>query len=976
MADPRALDANADCWEVRMLGGLLVNRGSRRIAFRTKKTAGVLAYLVFHGARPVAKDVLVGLFWPDCDPAKGRQSLRMAISSLRAEMANDGNPSPVHSDRDTVWIDLDQVTCDAHVLQRCLDLAERESDRDARIDLLRRACEPYVGPLLAGYGDSWIIAQALELEERFAQAVIELAQERMGRGEHAEAVQSLRRAISICSDREDLHVALLRVYRESGQVSAALKQYEELERMLDDNWGEAPSDEAARVMESLSSPEPRTTPVARPTRAVVAAEPSTASHFYGRSDEIAELADLLLPSEHRCRLVTLVGLGGSGKTRLAQRVTRIVGEGIEQRAWFVSLIGVREEQHVFERIMAALDLPQTASQDPVRTIAAALGSGDSLLVLDNLEQMAVLARRSIEQLLRAAPQLSILATSRVPLDAEGEHLFFVRPLPLPAGYHNLAELRASPSVALVVDAAQLVRPGFAISHVNAQSVWLLCQRLEGLPLALELAAARLGTLTPAQLLASLGRRSDLAALTNRARPEQQNLRAVVEWSVGQLEPDARQAFACISVCQGGFVMALAESLLGPKAHEIVTKLNRLSLVHWTETAQELRFAMLETVREIASEMLAELPDLNRRSRQAHFKFLEAIFVREQSSEAMQSETENLRSAIEAGIAGDVDAEPLWQAMGGLGKLVDSRGSPRSWITPTEQLFAATCSNLSVAGQIDAHLLLSQLHYGARDIAAAFDHAYAGSQLAAEFGDPARIVLTALALSNPSLLRGRYDDARSALERAMLVLDHGGELADAYRAECLAQLGWTSFVRGEEAASEPHFRAALEYAERSPRSRAYGLALAGLASAVGFTDHDAGQPLFQKAAIHIQNHGTPESLARLRYQWAHIEYLHGRVDQALDLIEQSLRGFADAGITLGQVPLMVAGTIFARADRPESAALCWQRSEASREQYGTAFFPAQRADYEREHARLSRWPSVDDAVTLSDTELLLRIFPAS
>jgi predicted ATPase len=334
--------------------------------------------------------------------------------------------------------------------------------------------------------------------------------------------------------------------------------------------------------------------------------PTTLTSFIGREQELVDLAQLL----GTARLVTLTGPGGSGKTRLAIEAGRPVVDRFPDGVWIVDLSGVSDPTGVLPAIAQVLGVTETAGSSLAVALAAYLRHRQLLLVLDNFEQV-VEAALNVYDLLVAAPQLTVLVTSRTLLRVEGEQEYAVAPLPLPdAGLgDSLAALAQNPAVQLFVARAAALGGGFTLTTENAPAVAELCRRLEGLPLVLELAAARVKLFSPAALLARLDRHLPLLTGGARSLPaRQQTLRATIAWSWDLLAPAEQVLVQRLGVFAGGWTLKAAEAVCNPQGKvDVLDALAALvdqNLVQQREVAGESRFSMLATLREFALEQLA------------------------------------------------------------------------------------------------------------------------------------------------------------------------------------------------------------------------------------------------------------------------------------------------------------------------------------------------------------------------------------
>ena len=390
--------------------------------------------------------------------------------------------------------------------------------------------------------------------------------------------------------------------------------------------------------------------------------PALATPLVGREEDLARVRAVIIGPG--VRLVTLTGLGGVGKTRLALAAAAALGEGFAHGVFFVALAAVTGAEVMWKSLAGSLDV---SGDGPAASVVTQyLSERRMLLVLDNLEQLDG-AAGVVAALLAAAPGLVVLATSRRPLHLQGEQELPVPPLEVP-GVTGVREVAACAAVRLFAQQAGLVRPGFAITADNAADVAAICARLDGLPLAIELAAARVKLLGPKALLARLGRSLDLAAADLGRPSRQQTLRNTIGWSYGLLAPQAARVFGRISVFAGGCdldaLAAVAVTDDGDLARsdplDLVAELADVSLITVTEgTDGEPRVGLLETIREYALECLAEAGDLEH-TRRRHAAYYAAFAERAAEQvhklehlvwlDRLEAEHDNLRAALSWSLA--------------------------------------------------------------------------------------------------------------------------------------------------------------------------------------------------------------------------------------------------------------------------------------------------------------------------------------
>ena len=362
--------------------------------------------------------------------------------------------------------------------------------------------------------------------------------------------------------------------------------------------------------------------------------PTQLTTFVGRERELAEALDLLT----RTRLLTMTGPGGTGKTRLSLQVAAAAADRFGDGVWFVALEPVRDPALVAPTIARVLGASDNSTRPPLDILADAVGTGTVLLLLDNFEQV-VAGAPVVAELLRRCGNLTVLVTSRAALRVSGEQEYPVPGLPAPPDMSHLSEverlnlplglrtldpdaLNQYEAVRLFIARALSVKPGFTVTNANAPAVAGICAQLHGMPLAIELAAARIKLLSPEQILARLGQHLALLTAGSRDLPErQQTLRGAIAWSYDLLDEGARRLLNRLSVFRGGFQLEMAEAVCGPAgeiAGDVVDRLGQLvdhSLVKLDDERDQPRFALLETIREYAAEMLTtsgEVEELRRR----------------------------------------------------------------------------------------------------------------------------------------------------------------------------------------------------------------------------------------------------------------------------------------------------------------------------------------------------------------------------
>jgi predicted ATPase/class 3 adenylate cyclase len=418
------------------------------------------------------------------------------------------------------------------------------------------------------------------------------------------------------------------------------------------------------------------------------------SAFIGRDAELAEVSELVATS----RLVTLTGAGGSGKTRLALQVAAGLLDGSGDGVWFTDLAAVTDPDLVAGTVASVLSIQDEPGRPVAGTLTEAIGERSLLIVLDNCEQVIDACAKLADALLRACPNLALLATSREPLGIDGEHVHRLPPLATPTPDDDLAAIRGSEAVRLLADRATQAGTPLIMDERTAPVIGRICRRLDGIPLAIELAAARLRIMTVTELDARLDQQFTLLTGGSRAAPpRQQTLHAMIDWSWELLAGAERDMLAVLSAFVGGFDLAACEAVMAgadippDQALDLLGSLVEKSLVHFDNTAEPGRYRLLETVRQFAAHRLgAQGPAADAAARTGHCDHYLALaeaaapllIARDQAEwlDRLDTELGNLRAAIAFSLT---QADPVpglrlaaalrifWKARGHAGEAVDA-----------------------------------------------------------------------------------------------------------------------------------------------------------------------------------------------------------------------------------------------------------------------------------------------------------------
>ena len=647
-----------------LFGSLQITLDGEPITARLwAKPQALLACLAVEADVPHRREHLAGVLWPEQSDDAARTSLRQALRQLhqviRDDLAHflDVTPQTIQFNSSSDC-QLD-VTEFAVLIRACDQHAHRQRETcRACVERLQRAAALYRGDLLAGFFlkdsaafEEWALVKREQLRHQAIAALNTLAEHYARRGEFALMEQAARRQIEIDPLYEDAHRQVMRALTWRGQRNAALAQYESLRKALAEEIGAPPEKETLALEASIRDE-------TCPSPPALTNVPHPLTSFIGRQCEVAEVKHLL----ETTRLLTLTGAGGCGKTRLALQVaTAIVhANHFKDGVWWIDLAALRDPALVPQAVAAPFDLSESPGIPLINVLTNYLSSRQSFLILDNCEHLIEACARFVEALLSACPRLRVLTTSRQAFGIGGEVTWRVPSLALPSADqpHTAKEALHCDAIQLFVERAMTVAPNWKLAE-HTETVAAICARLDGIPLAIELAAARLKLLSAEQIAARLDARFDL--LTNGSRtalPRHQTLRATMDWSYNLLSDVERVLLRRLSVFAGGCTLEAAEAIWAEDNSSVLDGLTALvdkSLVVVEQTDIAMRYRMLETVRQYAREKLiasGEAEAIRDRHLDFFVTFAEEVEPKLRGTEQfhwldrLEVEHDNLRAALE------------------------------------------------------------------------------------------------------------------------------------------------------------------------------------------------------------------------------------------------------------------------------------------------------------------------------------------
>ena len=755
---------------VRLLGGFGVEVGGRTVdasRWRLTKARTVVKLLALDPAQRLHREYLLDLLWPDLSPAAAANNLHQALHAARRALAGEGADGLLElRDQVVVLRASGLVEVDAELFRTRAEAALDSGDLAG----LRAAHAAYQGELLPeDRYEGWVRGPRDELHALHREVLVRLGDRARADGSLAEAKAVLELALQADPLHEPALRSLLRVLATEGRRSAALQRYERARDDLRSAYGTDPDPETRQLYRELlvGSADTGTTEPGDTLPAGGHNLPPAVTSFVGRDRELAQVRRLL----QRTQLLTLTGPGGAGKTRLAQEAARLEAAGMPDGAWLVDLVPVRHRHLVADTVAVAMGLPPAAGRDPLRALTLQLGRRRLLLILDNCEHLLPECARVVTTLRANCPGVSVLATSREPLHVEGEVVLRVPSLalPEPGAEPDPETLAGLASVRLFTERVRDLSPDFTLDRTNAAAVVEICRRLDGMPLALELAAARTAYLEPAEIAERLG-----DALSVLGRPgtatRHATLRAALEWSHDLLTAEEQCLLRRLAVFEGGCTLAAAERVCAGDsvpAAEILGVLGRLvdkSLVQVDRLGGRSRYRLLDTVRQLAAERLQRAGETGA-LRDAHSDFFRELAAEHDldGSASTRAERPRLldleRGNLRAALAHSLEAAPndalalavslwrFWMARGHYVEGVDWLHRALDAASGTGQLRAAALRGLAVL----------ELRLGHLDTATELGHQAAGlPELIA--APEQELVLNRLFVGFLSWLAGDFDAA--------------------------------------------------------------------------------------------------------------------------------------------------------------------------------------------------------------------------
>src|SRR5580693_9521170 len=916
----------------------------------------LLIMLALHPGQLVTASQLIDGLWPQEMPAGAGNALQALVSRLRRAL-----PEAVIESRPSGYqLNIDPRSTD---IVRFEDLvaAGRSQLRDdpaAAGQTLRQALALWRGPALADVADTDFGQAAIaRLDELRLTAIEQRVDADLRTGNTASLVAELEGLVIAHPMREPLAARLMRALHAAGRRGAALEVFEQTRKRLVNQLGVEPSAELAALHLQILRDEPP-----------AESDPKTPWHpsnhtsrnntnlraeltsFVGRDAELRQVAELL----GAYRLITLTGPGGAGKTRLAVEAARAELPAAPDGVWLIELAPVTDPADVTSAVLSALGLREQALVSPARPrrltpeapappdelsrLLSALSAKRTLLVLDNCEHLVAAAAALADRVLAACPQVRIMATSREPLNITGEALWTVGPLTLPPDpavtsfSAERAVVHDSASVLLLTQRARAVAPGFEVTPDNAPAVATICRALDGMPLAIELAAARLRSMAPEQIAARLGDRFQLLSSGSRtAMPRHQTLRAVVDWSWDLLDDAERTLWRRFSVFTGGATLEAAEQvcsgsgLPADRVLDLLTALAEKSLL--TVRHDPPRYWMLEIIRAYGQERLAEAGE-SHEVREAHAQYFTRLAEASQDHllraeqldwlEKLSADQDNLHAAIRGAVAaGDGPAAVRLAATLGwywslrsmkvegaelIAEALSARGAEAA-----EPEYLAVAYAMGALLAIDTPLRAAGLHW--------LDRAAA---LAARITDPVNPVMPLL--GPLAALFGAPDPARGPVGPDVFDDAAGNPHPWVAAMARILRGHWTLNLGQRHAQAEADFLAAASILAELGERWAQAVAFGGLAALEGWRgEHAVAVGHYRQARDLVAAFGSTEDEVQFRLFMVRQLWLAGEPEAAWDELSRAQPDAERLGLPeLRAFAVYTAGDLARLDGRPEAA----------------------------------------------------------
>lgn len=902
---------------INLLGNYQIEQQARPIRLSTRKTESLLAYLVLH-PQSHGRETLAALFWGDSSDTKARNSLRNALTVLRKRLGHnlllvDRQSVSINTDY-PLWVDVLEFETQA---TNYLAATNPESNQ-VNIDL-------YQNNLLTEFYDEWIFPLREHYRSLFIKTLLQVTQQMRSQSEYEKAIETASKIIKFDPSNERAHQHIMFCHAAMGNRNAAIKQYEECHRILTEELGVEPEKETSVLYEWIK----QTPSEANSLEAQITNLPFSLTSFVGRKRELSEIKQKLITT----RLLTLTGPGGSGKTRLALQIGIELLDNFKDGIWWVDLTTLKDKSLVAYLIAKSMGVHEIPNQPLEETLVHFLHSKHLLLIIDNCEHLIEPCANITHFLSERCSQLTILATSRESLNVAGEQTWQVPTLSLPDTQKiSLIDLLLEyEAIRLFVERAKTSNSEFIISEQNASFVAQICSRLDGIPLALELAAARIKLLTPEQIATRLDDRFRLLTGGSRTAPlRHQTLQATMDWSYDLLNDKEQRLFRSLAVFSGSWDLDATEMICSASGHikkseilDLLTNLVDKSLViqDGAENGKS-RYRLLETIRQYALEMLIQSGESHKVQKYHLDHYLRLV--------------ESAKPHLGFFLA---DKEMLsW-----LGVLIPEHDNLRAAITFCKANPSHVEAGLNMAGNLHWYFLLHNCLSEGRDWI---------TELSAK-GITLSTAIQAQALLTSGFLacwQGNFASARPNLEASLKLFEEINDGAGI--AFSLHGLGFAANGLGEHAEAGQYFGKCLQTARKMDDKWIISIALHFIAIGTSFQgNYELARSQFEECiSLMKEGYGTAQGIAFSEFHLGRIARIHGNLASAQHHHTTGLELFARMGDKRGIGYSLIGFACLAHAqEEPQRAARLFGAADALREELGTFLEEVLQIEYEQTYS---------------------------
>jgi predicted ATPase/DNA-binding SARP family transcriptional activator len=943
-----------------------------------RKAVALLAYLAMNGGKQT-RDSLSALFWPDYDQSKAFANLRHTLWEVQQAIGE----SWILADRETIELDPNaDISLDVRQFESLLaqSFAHTQGDPSVRIPLLSDAVKIYRNHFLTGFSlkdapdfNEWAFVKSEELRHQFSRVLVALSEDYCTLGQAEQAIPYARRLITLDPLNEGSHRQLMEVYLQAGQHSAALKQYQTCEQLLRKELNLDPQPETRALYQKIRKRETKAVRLEKQTEIITPQHnlPLHLSTFIGREKQQDEIVHLIA----KRRMVSLVGAGGIGKTRLSLQVGQNLLNEYPNGVWFIALDSLSDPALVPQTVAAVFDIHDSTGRPITETLIDSLRQKTTLLIFDNCEHLLEPCAQLITTLLQTCPNVKILATSRETLNLAGEAIYYLLSLSMPEQHVDLENMAKYESIRLFMERAVLAQTSFALTKENAQVVVEICRKVDGIPLAIELAASRADVLQVEEILSQL--QDSFALLSSDGRsilPRHQTLQASMDWSWGLLNESEQVFLQQLSVFAGGWTLQSARAVCDGDVLGLTSALVKKSLIVVNqESGRETRYRFHEIVREYAHEKFIK-SGREEIIRARHLKYYLSLSEqaevelrgqgRVELMERLNEERNNIRSALhwadqtnlEAGLFLSARLMRYWESFDLLEGVhwletflhkSESKNFPLAraaalltygWLLTWLQQFtparAVTEESLTLfraagdrRGETDSLVSLGNIAQFTYEPELGTELLHQALGLSQTLGDRWRqaIVLGFLGW-DPRDLQQRFTHWEKAIQ---LYREVGDQISLANLLSLLAQF---RILNGDIEIGEKYLDESMLIWKSNQRANAWEhpklvksliLMLRG--------EYEQAYTLLQGAWLSAQETGNRMSQLWLRVRLGYVALRAGNLVEAHDLLAETLRNFHRDGYTIGATfALEGIATLLIATGKPEKAARLIGCADATRE----------------------------------------------